>query len=79
MYSRNNTERGFTMKTTLISLSIALGFVGIHLIIGWIVAYAAWLAIILLAWGFLAFALLFLSDMGVVTYDLSKVFSRASR
>ena len=67
------------MKTFLISLTIALGFVGIHLIIGWIVAYAAWLAIILMAWGFVAMALLFLSDMGVVTYDLSKMFGRASR
>ena len=79
MYSGINTERGLVMKTFLLSLSIALGFVGVHVIVGWLVTYAVWLAVLLMSWGFVAIFMLFLRDMGVVSYDLSKVFSRASR
>lgn len=67
------------MKTFLISLSIALGFVGVHVIVGWLVANAVWLSVLLMSWGFVAIFMLFLKDMGVVSYDLSKVFSRTSR
>lgn len=79
MYSNNNTERGFIMKAFVISLSIALGFVGLHVIVGWLVTYVTWLAVLLMTWGFVAMFMLFLRDMEVVSYDLSKVFSRTPR
>ena len=67
------------MKFFAIALGTALAIVGVHLIIGWIAYNAPLLTIILLMTGFAWFVVALLDDLGVITFDLSKVFKRTSR
>lgn len=79
MYSYSNTQKGLNMKFTLIAIAIALGFVGVHIIIGWIAYNAPLLTVILLMTGFISFVLALLNDLGVIKIEMSNLLSRASR
>jgi len=79
MYSVSNTQKGKNMKFFAVALASALGFVGVHIIVGWITYNLPLLAIVLIMTGFVSFIVALLNDLGVITIDLSKVFNRASR
>lgn len=79
MYSVSNTQKGKNMKFFLIALASALGFVGVHIIVGWVTYNLPLLAIVLIMTGFVWFIVALLNDLGVITVDLSKVLERASR
>ena len=79
MYSSDNTQKGENMKFFAIALASALGFVGVHIIVGWITYNLPLISIVLIMTGFVWFIVALLNDLGVITVDLSKVLDRASR
>lgn len=78
MYSGSNTERN-TMKTFIYSLAFAIGLVLLHGLVTWVAYNLPWLAGLFIVTGILAFTLLLLEDLGMVRFDLSKMFNRTSR
>ena len=76
MYSRNNTER-VTMKTLLQSALIAGFIIGLHLIAAFMIEYAAWLGILLLAWLMGSLMLIVLKELA--NYEMPDVQRRSSR
>lgn len=79
MYSVSNTQKGKNMKFFAIALASALGFVGVHIIVGWITYNLPLLAIVLIMSGFVWFIVALLNDLGVISIDLSKMLERTPR
>ena len=65
------------MRTLFEALVIALFIIGIHAFAALVITFAPWLGIFLFAWVFSGVVLALLSALGVTTYDLSKLRSRA--
>ena len=66
------------MKNLLGGLAFAGFIIGLHLVAGLLITYAAWLAIPLLALTFSAWVFIIFNELGVIEIDLSKMRYEAS-